>query len=125
MRNQQRHDTGCEPSDGAGQSANYNNAAGDLTDVGAYTGTTSPYGAFDMGGDVAQWNEALIVNSNGTFRSQRGFAFSSSASFAFNLRSTSRYTYIPTAVTYNAGFRVASVPSVALILAATSIAMGT
>jgi formylglycine-generating enzyme required for sulfatase activity len=25
---------------------------GNLTDVGAYAGTTSPYGAFDMGGNV-------------------------------------------------------------------------
>ena len=34
-------------------------AVGNLTDVGAYTGTTSPYGAFDMGGNVFQWNEAF------------------------------------------------------------------
>ena len=30
-------------------SANYNGAVDNLTDVGAYSGTTSPYGAFDMG----------------------------------------------------------------------------
>ena len=36
----------------------YNNVVGNLTDVGAYTGTTSPYGEFDMGGNVYQWNEA-------------------------------------------------------------------
>lgn len=40
-------------------SANYNDAVFNLTNVGAYTGTTSPYGAFDMGGNISQWNETL------------------------------------------------------------------
>ena len=38
---------------------------GNLTDVGAYSGTMSPYGAFDMGGNVFQWNEALISGFDG------------------------------------------------------------
>ena len=49
---------------GAINSANYNGALasspgglGNLTDVGAYTGTASPYGAQDMVGNVSQWTE--------------------------------------------------------------------
>jgi sulfatase modifying factor 1 len=54
-------------------SANYNNVVISngiisLTDVGAYSGTTSPYGAFDMGGNVSQWNDTLLPNPT-----ERGF----------------------------------------------------
>ena len=34
---------------------------GDVTDVGAYTNSASPYGAFDMGGNLFQWTEELTV----------------------------------------------------------------
>ena len=36
--------------------------ANSLTDVGAYTSTISPYGAFDMGGNVSQWDEDVFWN---------------------------------------------------------------
>ena len=40
-------------------SANYGNVVGNgPTNVGAYTLSASPYGAFDMGGNVEQWDEA-------------------------------------------------------------------
>jgi formylglycine-generating enzyme len=48
----------------APNSANYNNVVGHPTNVGAYTGTTSPYGAYDMGGNVLQWDEALVLGTN-------------------------------------------------------------
>ena len=51
--------------------ANYSGVVGNLTDVGAYSGTTSPYGAFDMGGNVAQWNETSI-GLGGAYRGLRG-----------------------------------------------------
>ncbi len=37
-----------------------------LTDVGAYPGTTSPYGLVDMGSNVFQRSGALITNGTGT-----------------------------------------------------------
>jgi len=49
----------AEAPPGSSNSANINQVLGDMTNVGAYAGTMSPYGAFDMGGNVYQWNEAL------------------------------------------------------------------
>jgi formylglycine-generating enzyme required for sulfatase activity len=32
---------------------------GDVTDVGAYTGSASPWGAYDMGGNLFQWTDTI------------------------------------------------------------------
>jgi formylglycine-generating enzyme len=56
--------------------ANYNDILFNTNDVGAYTGTTSPYGAFDMGGNVAQWNETVISGLNPIMRGGVFFDFS-------------------------------------------------
>jgi formylglycine-generating enzyme required for sulfatase activity len=37
--------------------ANCGDVVGNVTDVGAYTGSGSPYGTFDQGGNVVEWNE--------------------------------------------------------------------
>ena len=74
-----------------------------LTDVGAYSGTTSPYGAFDMGGNVYQWNEALIGSSRGL----RGGSFNNSS---IGLLSSSRNGLVPSNGGFSIGFRVAMVP---------------
>ncbi len=85
--------------------ANIQPGPNNLTDVGAYTGTTSPYGAFDMGGNVVQWNEALI---GGSVRGVRGASFNGNS---IGLRSSYREGDDPTNKTsINIGFRVASTP---------------
>jgi formylglycine-generating enzyme required for sulfatase activity len=87
-------------------SANYNAAVGNLTDVGAYSNTTSPYGAFDMGGNAWQWNETLIILGSAQ-RGARGGPFDSSA---VNLLSSDRDIVTPTAEGADFGFRVAMIP---------------
>ncbi len=75
-----------------------------LTDVGAYTASGSPYGAFDMGGNVWQWNEALIDGSY--FRGLRGGSWF----YPHSLASSDRYAERPADESFYIGFRVATVP---------------
>ena len=93
-------------------SANYNGAVGHLTDVGAYTGTTSPYGAYDMAGNVYQWNEALIQNL------VRGLSGSFAGSTLTGLLSSTRGENDPRGVNGPVGFRVASIPEPSTIVLA-------
>jgi formylglycine-generating enzyme required for sulfatase activity len=90
---------------GGNNSASYENVVGHLTDAGAYTGTTSPAGAFDMGGNVWQWTESLI---EGSFRGLRGGSFFDNSGL---LLSSSRYNGSPSNESiYGSGFRLASKP---------------
>jgi len=93
-------------------SANYDDAVGDgfdpsaaLTAVGAYLGTTSPYGAYDMGGDVWQWNEELYVD--GESRDVRGDSFDGVGGY---MESSFSSDDDPSDGYFSIGFRVASVP---------------
>ena len=49
--------------------ANCGDAVVALTDVGSYTGSPSPYGTFDQGGNVWEWNEEIV---SGLLRGYRG-----------------------------------------------------
>jgi formylglycine-generating enzyme len=86
-------------------SANYKGVVANLTDIGVYMGTTSPYGAFDMNGNVYQWNGGLIL---GAFRNVRGGDYNSLSS---DLQPSNRNGVNPTEENgVGIGFRVASIP---------------
>ncbi len=100
---------------GGGNSANYGFVVGDLTDVGAYTSSDSPYGTFDQGGNVWEWNEALI---SGSFRGLRGGSFFDDALGSFVLLASGREIGVPTSESSDIGFRVATIvpePSTAVL----------
>lgn len=73
-----------------------------LTDVGSYASAISPYGTYDQGGNVWEWNE-----DGSSRRGGRGGFWSSSA---FNLLAANRSGFVPTGEFNDVGFRVASVP---------------
>lgn len=82
--------------------ANYNSPVSNSTPVASYAANF--YGAFDMGGNVAEWNEASTPAS----RTLRGGSF---VSFNSNdLRATSRLGAGPAGENLNVGFRVVQVP---------------
>ena len=85
--------------------ANCDSAVGDLTTSGSYTGSASPYGTFDQGGNVLEWNEAIISGSD---RGIRGGAFDI---IPVDLAASARGSDDPAIEHVGVGFRVASSPS--------------
>ena len=79
------------------------------TKVGEWENSDSPYGAFDMGGNIWEWNETLI----GSDRGIRGGSYSD---YGGSLRSSTRGNGTPSIQYYDVGFRVASVPEPTTLL---------
>jgi formylglycine-generating enzyme required for sulfatase activity len=52
--------TTCAAPSATPNTANCQGAVANLTIKGSYTGSASPYGTFDQGGNVSEWNEAII-----------------------------------------------------------------
>jgi len=95
----------AEAPPGGSNSANFNYAVGDLTDVGAYTSSDSPCGTFDQGGNVWEWNETRVMSQH---RGVRGgsFVHYGGALNASNYNDSSP----PAHENLDVGFRVVRVP---------------
>ncbi len=108
-----------EAPSGGSNSANADDAVNDLTDVGAYTESSSPYGTFDQGGNVWEWAEPLVFA--GFFRSLRGGAFNFEVS---RLSSHSPGVGFPTDERVSTGFRVVTVPEPSSLALAAMATLG-
>jgi formylglycine-generating enzyme len=84
--------------------ANCNFAVGGLTTKGSYTGSASPHGTFDQGGNVYEWNETIISGPN---VGVRGGSFNF---FPLFLAASDRTNINPASEGFDIGFRVAMVP---------------
>ncbi len=91
-----------------------------LTDGGAYAASASPYGTFDQGGNVLEWNEAVRA---GQFREIRGGSWAGIGASDFNADARSFYPAL--GENWDLGFRVATVPepSTAILVAASLVAL--
>jgi len=79
------------------------------TEVGAFEKSESPYGTFDQGGNVWEWNEAML--NDDSCRGARGGSFYYYDYGVNDLRAAVRYFYYYPASEYNQiGFRVSEVP---------------
>lgn len=92
---------------GGANSANYDNVVGTVTDVGAYTNSASHYGTFDQGGNVSEWNDAIVGNINN--RGIWGGSFADD-----NLRLQSSFLTSSNALSEGSprGFRVSSLTAI-------------
>ncbi len=89
----------AEAPPGGSNSANYSSAG--LTEGGAYSSSSGFYGTFDQGGNVWEWNEAVI----GPRRGMRGGSW---ANLEDGLRASNRSEENPHEDFATVGFRVAS-----------------
>ncbi len=98
--------------------ANYSSCAGDTTKVGSYLDGVSPYGLYDMAGNVWEWvadwyDSSYYSNSPssnplgpslGEYRVLRGGSW---YNLDYSVRSANRYVNSPVFINYYVGFRCA------------------
>jgi formylglycine-generating enzyme len=81
-----------------------------LTPVGAFINSASAYGTFDQGGNVFQWNDAVI----GSIRGLRGGSWNCEYNYFLHVSFRGDEDDIPSAEDFAIGFRVASVAATAV-----------
>jgi formylglycine-generating enzyme len=82
-----------------------------LTPVGVFASSSGSYGTYDQGGNVYQWNEAIIPTFISSVRGIRGGCFyDRSDELAASYREEGPQFGSPTNKDHRIGFRVASVP---------------
>jgi len=104
--------TACAAPTGAANSANCDAPGSNATDadvdaptiVGSFTGSPSPFGTFDQGGNVTEWNETIFSPSG------RGLRAGSFGDTPTVLAASFRFSIGPASQFDNVGFRVASLP---------------
>ena len=74
------------------------------TEVGEFENSESPYGTYDQGGNLWEWNETLVTGSS---PGVRGCSWNNGSE---DLQSSARSYYYPTLEGHLLGFRVASIP---------------
>ena len=89
--------------------ADWNGREGNVTTVGSAS-STSFYGAFDMGGNVWEWTEAIIMYDLGHGRVVRGGAWHNDLFGGGDMRSSIRFDGRPEGEGDGSGFRLASIP---------------
>ncbi len=82
------------------------------TEVGYFGLSDSPYGTFDQGGNVYEWNESVVYGSDWSCRSMRGGSFGHAV---YELHASNRGIGYPTLEGNGLGFRVSEVPEPATI----------
>lgn len=88
--------------------SNYVDSTHYRTEVGAYTDSASPYGTFDQGGNLWEWNEAVIGTANWA-RGARGGSFLDGG-FSGSMAAIDRSNLIPSLEYSHMGFRVGTTP---------------
>jgi sulfatase modifying factor 1 len=102
--------TGESPAGGS-NSVNYASAVGALTDVGSYTTAVSPYGAFDMSGNVEEWTDTIIfLSPTSKFSIHAGGAWNDS-SFGISAQSGRTGVTDRTSEIFDRGIRLATTAS--------------
>ena len=78
------------------------------TVAGEFELSDSPYGTFDQGGNVSEWNETAVVTS--LSRGLRGGSFLTHLDLSDLLHASLRSSTVPANESISVGFRVASIP---------------